>query len=453
MRVCLCLVFLVVAYQPLPAQITAPAPFGPGDVWVVVNKNMPASLALGEYYCQQRKVPTDHLLKLDLPEGEEMSRTDYETRLLAPLREQLKKLSQTDFILLTTYGVPIRVGQADIKPADEAKLDTVKKDLKKIIDDLSETTEAMKKYEKAGDTVKAKHSQSTIEMLTQSKTRLEHQQMALAQSESFAAVDSELALMWFPNYPLTRWQLNLRFFTIPEANRLKSPKIVLTCRIDGPTPTVAKRLIEDALKAEADGGPKGFAYVDARGMPWNKIGDNTAGTYGGFDESLRELAAMFKKAGFRTELENTEALFPPGSCPRTALYCGWYALQNYHPSFELMTGSIAYHVASFEAVSLRQPNNKRWVPNLLQDGAAVTIGPVAEPYLIAFPKPAIFFGFLLSGHTVVESYWLSNPFTSWQMMIIGDPLYRPFAGKPRMESKDVKLSPAGSEFPPRSRSN
>jgi len=181
------------------------------------------------------------------------------------------------------------------------------------------------------------------------------------------------------------------------------------------------------------------------------VGDLSAGSYGGFDEALRELAALFNKTDFLTQLENTDALFPPGACPRTALYCGWYSLQNYIPSCELMTGSIAYHVASMEAVSLREPNSKRWVPNLLRDGACVTIGPVAEPYLIAFPKPAIFFGFLLSGHTVVESYWLSTPFTSWQMMVIGDPLYRPFGSKPRMESKDVKLSPVGSEFPPRSR--
>ncbi len=449
MRACFACLFTVLLVNHLPAQITAPATYGPSDVWVVVNKNMIASVALGEFYCQQRKVPADHLIKLDLPQTEEMTRTDYDTKLLAPLREQLKNLEQTDFIRLTTSGVPIRVAAAQVKPEDQAKLDLVKSDLKKIHDDLAETTEAMKKYEQAGDTAKARHSQSTIDMLNQSKGRLEQQQFLMSQAESYAAVDSELAMMWYPKYPLTRWQLNLRYFTIPEANRLRAPKIVLTCRVDGPTPTVAKRLIEDALKAEAAGGPQGFAYVDARGMGWNQASDIVAGSYGGYDEAMRELAALFKRTGFRTELENTDALFPPGACPRTALYCGWYSLANYIPCCELMTGSIAYHVASFEAVSLREANNKRWVPNLLQDGAAVTIGPVAEPYLISFPKPAVFFGFLLAGHTVVESYWLSTPFTSWQMMIIGDPLYRPFARKPRLESKDIKPSPQGSQFPPK----
>ena len=451
MRACLCLLLYGVITSSLSAQITAPAPLGPDDVWIVINKNMPASLALGEFYCQQRKVPTDHLIKLDLPEGEEMTRPEYETRLLAPLKEKLKQLEKKDFILLTTYGVPIRVANASPKIEDAGKLLMIKKDLRKIHDDLIETTEAHKKYEQAGDTEKAKFSQTSIDSLNQSKARLEQQDMLLGQHESAAAVDSELALMWYPNYPLSRWQLNRRFFTIPEVNRQRGPKIVMTCRIDGPTPQIAKRLIEDALKAEAAGGLKGFAYVDAQGIAWNKVGDLMAGSYGGFDEALRELAVLFKKTGFVTQLDNTKDLFPPGTCPNTALYCGWYSLQRYIPSFELMTGSIAYHVASLEAVSLREPNNKQWVSNLLRDGACVTLGAVAEPYLIAFPKPACFFGFLLSGHTVVESYWLTTPFTSWQILIIGDPLYRPFGNKPRMESKDVKLSPVGSEFPGKGR--
>lgn len=447
MRACLSLVLILGIVDSLSAQITAPTPYGPNDVWVVVNKGMPGSVALGEYYCQQRKVPTEHLIRLELPETEEMSRFDYETKLLAPLREQLKDLQQKDFILLTTYGVPIRVANAIPKPEDQAKLELVQKELKKVQGDLAENNETMRKLEQAGDPSKAKLYLTTIDTLNKSKARLEVQEMILGQKESNAAVDSELAMMWFPSYPLSRWQLNLRFFTIPEATRNKAPKIVMTCRIDGPTPTVAKRLIDDALKAEAAGGPEGYAYVDARGMKWNKTGDAAAGSYGGYDESLRELAGVFKKAGFRTTLENTENLFLFGACPRTALYCGWYSLQNYIPSFELMTGSVAFHIASLEAVSLREANNKRWVPNLLQDGACVTIGPVWEPYLIGFPKPATFFSFLLAGHTVVESYWLSTHFTSWQMMIIGDPLYRPFGSKPKLETKDVKLSPAGSVFP------
>lgn len=56
-----------------------------------------------------------------------------------------------------------------------------------------------------------------------------------------------------------------------------------------------------------------------------------------------------------------------------------------------------------------------------------TIGPVYEPYLGSFPRPDEFFGMLLAGElTLVECFARSNPFNSWMMTLIGDPLYRPF---------------------------
>jgi len=63
----------------------------------------------------------------------------------------------------------------------------------------------------------------------------------------------------------------------------------------------------------------------------------------------------------------------------------------------------------------------------LEDGAAAVIGPVAEPYVQAFPVPELFFNFLTDGYyTLVEAYFLSLPYLSWQMVLVGDPLYRPF---------------------------
>ena len=54
-------------------------------------------------------------------------------------------------------------------------------------------------------------------------------------------------------------------------------------------------------------------------------------------------------------------------------------------------------------------------------------GPVSEPYLEAFPVPEVFFGLLVEGRlTLAECYALSVPYLSWQMVLIGDPLYRPF---------------------------
>ena len=83
--------------------------------------------------------------------------------------------------------------------------------------------------------------------------------------------------------------------------------------------------------------------------------------------------------------------------------------------------------------------------HLLIDGAAATIGPVGEPYTIGFPKPEEFYGFLVTGeYTLVESYARSQLFTSWMMVLVGDPLYNPYAKTPKLKSWEVLPSPRGA---------
>jgi hypothetical protein len=64
---------------------------------------------------------------------------------------------------------------------------------------------------------------------------------------------------------------------------------------------------------------------------------------------------------------------------------------------------------------------------MLEEGVTATIGPVGEPYVQAFPMPEIFFAALTDGaFTLAECYLLSVPYLSWKMVLVGDPLYRPF---------------------------
>ncbi|HQR42382.1 MAG TPA: hypothetical protein PLX97_06850, partial [Gemmatales bacterium] len=97
MRPLVLLCSVVFCSSSLYGQVTTPTLYTGKDVWVVVNSNMVSSVALGEFYCQQRQVPAEQLIKLALPEGEEMSREDYENKLLKPLQEKLKPLQKTDF--------------------------------------------------------------------------------------------------------------------------------------------------------------------------------------------------------------------------------------------------------------------------------------------------------------------------------------------------------------------
>src|SRR4051812_31068803 len=183
----------------------------PKDVFVVANKNVPASREVAEHYLAKRAVPKDNLIVLDLPAGEDISRADYDAKLVAPLRAALKDRKDAAKVILTVYGVPLRVGGKEPTADQKAELEKLKPELdaaKKRADELAKDTAADPKERAAA---------------RQTFTRLENRRIALAQQESHAAVDSELMLLWWDNYPLARWVPNPLYFRVPETTRKAAP--------------------------------------------------------------------------------------------------------------------------------------------------------------------------------------------------------------------------------------
>jgi uncharacterized protein (TIGR03790 family) len=225
-------------------------------------------------------------------------------------------------------------------------------------------------------------------------------------------------MVQFGQYELYRWQPN----NIKKSAPHWDFTTLMVSRLDGPGENIAVRLINNAVIAER-AGLTGIAYIDARGFPSDKI----PYSFGYFDQSLRDLATAIKlRSNMPVNLENTQKLFDPNTCPHAAIYCGWYSLKKYIDAFDFIPGAIGYHISSFEAADLRDPNSTQWCPAMLKDGVAATLGAVAEPYLHSFPEPEKFFAELLKGRCLAEAYYHTNPFNSWQLILIGDPLYTPF---------------------------
>src|SRR3954447_19543778 len=82
----------------------------PQDIFIVVNKNVPESRQVADHYVAKRGVPKGNVIELDLPKGEDISRTDYDSKLAEPIRAALKDRKDAAKVLVTTYGVPLRVG-------------------------------------------------------------------------------------------------------------------------------------------------------------------------------------------------------------------------------------------------------------------------------------------------------------------------------------------------------
>lgn len=442
---------LVLATLLLTAGV-APALDG-SDVILVVNKNMPESAAVANHYRAKRGVPKENVVVLDLPKTEDISRKDYDAKMVAPLRAALKARKDKVKVLLCVYGVPLRVGGREADPKDKPELATVQADIKSIQDRLKKVQDRIKELEPEAKKAKDGDAAKETKKLTDERQsaerdlrRKQERQKWLSYSESHAAVDSELMLLWWDNYELRRFLVNPLHFQYPPEKRKTEQPVLMTVRLDGPTAELAKRLVDDAVEVEKTG-LKGNVYVDARDSRYDPKGDPGYG-YGGYDESMREMAALLRDvAKLPVTLDNKSAVFPAGSCPDSALYCGWYSHANFVDSNKFVRGAVAWHLASSEAVSLRRTDTKYWCRNILEKGACATLGPVAEPYTVGFPKPAEFFGFLVTGeYTLVECYSRSLVLTSWMTTLIGDPLYNPFKNNPRMKSDKVLPSPKGGKF-------
>jgi uncharacterized protein (TIGR03790 family) len=378
----------------------------PNEILLIANTDQAASMRLARYYCEKRGVPSGNIIPLSLGTQlrDSIGRADYEKRLAGPIRRTFatrKDLGRIE-CLVTTYGVPFKVGRRDPLNGFDAQL-------KQLRQSLQEEKDAVVQLEKEGqaNTPAWQERQARAMQIQMDIDRIEGK-------ETDASVDSELALVLSAPYELYRWRPNLLMTPGPHPF-----KTLMVSRLDGPSYNIAKGLIDKALAAEAKG-LTGSACIDSRGL----VNDTM---YGYYDQSLRDLVTLtWLRTALPVREEQTEALLAPGSCPQTALYCGWYSLQKYVDAFDFVDGAVGYHIASFEAAALRDSTSLQWCPAMLRDGITATLGPVNEPYLFAFPEPRAFFGALYDGRCLVEAYCLTQRFNSWQMVLIGDPLYKPF---------------------------
>jgi len=399
----------------------------PKELLLLVNRQVPAAKELAAYYQQKRGIPEDNLLLLDLPEAETLSRKVYQENLVTPLLNFLGKRQKAASIrgLVLFYGIPMRVSAPEVAASDRPQWEALQNQRKKLgrqLDALSQ-------------------DDSRRPALKNQLAELKKKISRLIPPEQGAAVDSELTLVLNHDYSLERWQPNPYFVPFQKQRdqlAFGKDQVLMVARLDGPTPAIVRRMIDDSLAAEAVG-LQGRAYFDAR---WAPTKDPNPQGYALYDRSLQRAAGLTEKlTRLSMVLDQQERLFQPGEAPEAAIYAGWYSLAKYVDAFDWRPGAVAYHMASSECTTLKRTGSQVWCKRLLEDGVAATIGPVAEPYIQGFPLPELFFGYLYDGYySLMESYFLSLPFLSWQMILVGDPLYRPFrnGSQPPQASENLK---------------
>jgi uncharacterized protein (TIGR03790 family) len=206
---------------------------------------------------------------------------------------------------------------------------------------------------------------------------------------------------------------------------LDGPIIYSVWRLDGPTPDIARGLVDNAIKTEAAHGPVGQACIDEQEDPLKS-------PYEGYrmgDWDLHRAAQFLTGAGFHVLEDNRKTEFgtpPSENCPNAALYAGWYKYGHYNDAFTWNRGAIGFHMDSGSMLDAR--NGASWSVQALRRGITVTSGAMEEPYLAGLPRPDGVFHDLLAGANVGDAFLRNTRFLKWRIINIGDPLYTPFAG-------------------------
>ncbi|MGI9113808.1 MAG: hypothetical protein DLM52_06235 [Chthoniobacterales bacterium] len=359
----------------------AEEPLAPQTI-VVFNQELPESVALAKFYAEKRGIARDHLVPLDCPVEEEISREQYDATIAEPLRQvfgergwwkirdnaegQHRVEGLTIHFVALIKGVPLKIrgaaSYADDKPG-------------------------------AGP----------------------------LESRNEASVDSELSALGLFS-PQISGAFNNRYFqSYKPIHEFADMPILLVTRLDAPDASTVRRMIIDGIEAEKNG-LWGRAFVDSahNSNPGFQVGD----------EWMTAIVEQLHKAGIPVVHEDTAAIFPDGyPMSDCALYYGWYAGNMAgpftEPHFKFVPGAIAAHIHSFSASTLRDVNSG-WTGPLLVRGAAASVGNVYEPYLELTAHLDILNDRLLHGFTFAESVFMASRVLSWMGVAVGDPLYRPY---------------------------
>jgi uncharacterized protein (TIGR03790 family) len=375
-----CLLGFALVAMPATANLVpiGPSKLGPQHVLVLYNKNQPASLAVAQAYQNARGIDNERVVALACPTSETISRAEFRDTIQEPLRRLFAEKSW--WKLARTPGGPEAI-EARVRVIVLAHGMPLR---------ISRDAEAA-----AGKTNEAAINE--------------------------ASVDSELALLGVPNAPVDSAINNPYFGKKEDFSAFAAKGMFLVARVDGPDAPTARRVATEAVEVEKAGGPWGRAVIDLH--RFHQLGEDW----------LKSVHDQCWRAGIPAQLDThpwtLPENYPLGDC---ALYFGWY---DWHrsgplldPAFRFRKGAIAVHLHSFSAQTLRH-KDQNWAGPLLDRGAAATLGNVWEPYLQMTHHFDRFVEALFEGYTLAEAAYQSVPVLSWMNIVVGDPLYRPFASR------------------------
>lgn len=352
---------------------------------LVANSEDGDSVRVAEHYAEVRGVPRENILALPMSLAETITWPEFVASIWSPLQEELVRRKWLD-------AIPM-----------------------KLVDAVGRT-----KLAASG------HRISYLVICRGVPLRIAHDPSLYAAALPFTnkaifrtnagSVDSELSLLAHPDYAINAFVPN-PLHRNDAPSRFETGQVIKVARLDGPSLEEALALVDRAVAAEATG-LLGRAYVD--------IGGNGADG----ERWLESAADQLREAGLDLDVDRAPTTIPATArFDAPALYFGWYAGTVNGPfalpGFRFPTGAIALHIHSYSAQTLRS-SESNWCGPLVARGVTATLGNVFEPYLQFTHRPDLLVRALLRGETFGDAACYAQPVLSWQTVVVGDPLYRPF---------------------------
>ena len=379
----ICLLAFLCPLAAEPSAATRP----PSAVVVLANRDDRDSVELARYYASRRGLPDTAVLALSMPVTEEISWSDFVATIWNPL---VREAVARGWLLASLSGDFDAVGRLRLVSAGHR-------------------LEALVLCR--GVPLRIAHDPAHYDPKTNPLTS----NPAFQTTE--ASVDSELALLATDNAPIAAFIPN-PLFEQEHPQSFVLEQILPVGRLDGPTLDDAKALVDNALEAERNG-VAGRAYLDL------------GGPHAQGDEWLAACLPELTSLGFETDVDREPGVLPtPARSDAPAFYFGWYAGDLCGPfaapGFRFPPGAVALHIHSFSAATLHSAT-RGWVGPLVAKGATATCGNVGEPYLQFTHQPQLLLRALARGEPLGRAALYSIKVLSWKGVLIGDPLYRPFA--------------------------
>jgi hypothetical protein len=410
---------------------------GPENVFLVVNPKSGPSMEIANFYIHARQIPSGNVLYL--PWDAKVIAVDVEgfrTGIMKPILEAIRArrlISQIDYVVYSS-DLPLEVGlDADIEkfknmPAVFKVKGTVVQVPKQALSaptakEWKTATEIPKKLGESPDcTPKGSLTgmtylwpwvmQNAPDYLTWQCNR--YMRMP---------IDGQ------KDKPSLSFRSSWRFGESGELVEKDGASYMLSAMLGVTAPhgnTVAEVLNYLERSAHADGThPKGTIYFmkndDVRSLVRDRL----------FPEADKDLEKLGIDAKIVTGTVPLDRRDVQGVCMGTADF-KWKESGS-----TILPGALCENFTSYGAV-FGIENSQTLLTEYLRYGAAGASGTVVEPYASwqKFPVPQIQVHYA-RGCTLAEAYYQSV-FGPYQLLVVGDPLCRPWANIPKVEAKGIK---------------